>query len=166
MDGWDENWVDTTSSSIRSIMAARLDLAVSKGCDGVDPDNIDAYSEDNNTGTGVTVAKGIDYIRFLGEEGHKRGLAVGLKNGLAIVEDVLEYVDFEVNEECQDWDECEDLQPFIEAGKPVFAIEYRENVASLSAAQKRVICEKEGTEGFSILIKTLALDSTGYACPV
>ena len=147
-------------------MVGRLELAASKGCDAVDPDNIDAYLEDNNTGTGVTLEAGVEFVRFLASEGHKRGLAVGLKNGLEIVKQVLEDVDFQVNEECQDWNECETLKPFVESGKPVFAIEYREDVGRLSEAEKKAICEAEDTEGFSILIKTMALDGTGYACPV
>jgi len=32
LDGWaGEKWLDTRSTNVRSIMAARLDLAVSKG---------------------------------------------------------------------------------------------------------------------------------------
>src|SRR6267143_2545060 len=47
--GWPgEWWVDTRSSAIRSIMQARLDRAVQKSCDGVEPDNVDAYT--NNPG--------------------------------------------------------------------------------------------------------------------
>jgi hypothetical protein len=44
LDGWPgEFWLDLNSANVRSIMAARLKLAVSKGCDGVDPDNVDGY---------------------------------------------------------------------------------------------------------------------------
>lgn len=44
MDGWeDENWLDINSENVRSIMAARIELARDKGCDGIDPDNVDGY---------------------------------------------------------------------------------------------------------------------------
>jgi hypothetical protein len=44
LDGWpDEYWLDINSANVRSIMAARLQLAATKGCDGVDPDNVDGY---------------------------------------------------------------------------------------------------------------------------
>src|SRR5262249_22171337 len=44
LDGWaGEKWVDTRSANVRSIMAARLDLAKTRGCDGVEPDNVDGY---------------------------------------------------------------------------------------------------------------------------
>jgi hypothetical protein len=44
LDGWpDEKWLDIRSSGVREIMKARLDLAASKGCDGVEPDNVDGF---------------------------------------------------------------------------------------------------------------------------
>jgi hypothetical protein len=40
LDGWpDEKWLDIRTDFIVNIMKARIDVAVSKGCDGVDPDN-------------------------------------------------------------------------------------------------------------------------------
>lgn len=42
--GWKgEWWLNTKSDNVRKIMEDRLDKAKSKGCDGVDPDNVDAY---------------------------------------------------------------------------------------------------------------------------
>lgn len=50
---WDgERWVDIRSSRVRDIMSARLDLAAEKGCDGVDPDNVDGYDNENGLGLG------------------------------------------------------------------------------------------------------------------
>ncbi|TKA40836.1 hypothetical protein B0A55_13548 [Friedmanniomyces simplex] len=47
LDGWPgEKWLDTRSGNVRAIMRKRLDLAVEQGCDGADPDNIDAYDND------------------------------------------------------------------------------------------------------------------------
>ena len=44
LDNWPgERWLDIRSTNIRKIMQARLDLAKQKGCDGVDPDNVDGY---------------------------------------------------------------------------------------------------------------------------
>lgn len=44
LDGWDdEKWIDLRSESVRNIMAERIKLAKEKGCDAVDPDNVDAY---------------------------------------------------------------------------------------------------------------------------
>lgn len=39
----DETWLDVTSENVRRIMKGRLEKAREKGCDAVDPDNIDGY---------------------------------------------------------------------------------------------------------------------------
>jgi Glycoside-hydrolase family GH114 len=39
----DERWVDLRSASVRDVMAGRMVLAARKGCDAVDPDNVDGY---------------------------------------------------------------------------------------------------------------------------
>ncbi|MMZ65925.1 hypothetical protein D1872_283710 [compost metagenome] len=61
-------------------MRARLDLAVQKGCDGVEPDNMDGY--DNNTGFTLSADDQLAYNKFIANEARKRGLSVGLKNDL------------------------------------------------------------------------------------
>jgi hypothetical protein len=44
LDGWgDEKWIDIRSDNVRDIMAKRIKLAKDKGCDAVDPDNVDGY---------------------------------------------------------------------------------------------------------------------------
>ena len=44
LDGWpDERWLRLGSANVRRIMRGRVELAGRKGCDGVDPDNVDGY---------------------------------------------------------------------------------------------------------------------------
>lgn len=44
LDGWPgEYWLDLKSQNVRDIMKKRIDLAHQKGCDGIDPDNVDGY---------------------------------------------------------------------------------------------------------------------------
>lgn len=44
LDGWPgEKWLKLSSDNVRRIMKERMKMAVEKGCDGVDPDNVDAY---------------------------------------------------------------------------------------------------------------------------
>lgn len=49
MADWDEWWLDlhseTCKANIHNVMAARIKSAKEKGCDGVDPDNVDSVSE-------------------------------------------------------------------------------------------------------------------------
>jgi hypothetical protein len=44
LSGWPgERWLNTQSQSVRDIMTERIRLAAEKGCDAVDPDNIDGF---------------------------------------------------------------------------------------------------------------------------
>jgi hypothetical protein len=44
LDGWPgERWLKLGSANVRKIMEGRVKLAGEKGCDGVDPDNVDGY---------------------------------------------------------------------------------------------------------------------------
>lgn len=123
LDGWPgERWLDFRDPSVQQVMLGRLDLAVEKGCDGVDPDNVDVYTQDS--GFTISATEQLAYNRWMANRAHQRGLAVGLKNDLEQVPDLVEYYDFEVNEQCHEYDECDLAQPFVDAGKPVFNVEY------------------------------------------
>ncbi|OQD94773.1 hypothetical protein PENSOL_c024G04266 [Penicillium solitum] len=123
LDEWPgERWLNIKSSSVRAIMSLRLDMAKKKGCDGVDPDNIDAYGNEN--GLGLTEADSIDFLTFLASESHSRGMSIGLKNGGDIIGSVIDKMQWSVNEQCAEYDECETYAAFTEVNKPVFHIEY------------------------------------------
>lgn len=123
LEGWlDERWLDIRSNAVRTIMQSRLDLAVSKGCDGVEPDNVDGYV--NNSGFPLTAADQLAYNRFLAAEAHARNLSIGLKNDLDQITALVDDFDFAVNEQCFQYNECSLLQPFIAQNKAVFGVEY------------------------------------------
>lgn len=72
----------------------------------------------------MTQDDSIAFMRFLAQEASQRGLMTGLKNAGAIIDDVIDYVQFSVNEQCKQYDECADFTAFPDANKPVFRIEY------------------------------------------
>jgi hypothetical protein len=157
LDGWPgENWLDTRAQAVRDIMGKRMDLAVQKGCDGVDPDNVDGYT--NNPGFPLTAATQLDYNKFLANAAHARNLAVALKNDIDQIPDLVSYFDFQVNEQCFQYNECDKVQPFVTAGKPVFNVEY--GAASLSTT----VCPKANALNFDSLIKNLNLDAWRVSC--
>lgn len=163
LDGWPgERWLNTSSANVRKIMQARMDLATQKGCDAIDPDNTDVY-DNGGGGFNLQPEDAVNYVQFLASEGHKRGLAVGLKNSGTILEQVLGDVDFQVNEQCLQYGECDTFRPFINAGKPVFEIEYRKGMPT--AAQTNDICSNSERSGFSTLVKHTSLDDYYFACP-
>ncbi|AWV90078.1 endo alpha-1,4 polygalactosaminidase [Bradymonas sediminis] len=163
MGNWPgEWWVDIRSDNLREIMQARLDLAASKGCDAVEPDNVDAYQ--NATGLDLSQADQLDYNRFLARQAHQRGLSIGLKNALDLVATLEPDFDWALNESCLSYDECAMLRPFIDAGKAVFHAEYIDAVSEASAKQAEV-CGDASIGGFSTLIFTWELDGWAVGCP-
>jgi endo-alpha-1,4-polygalactosaminidase (GH114 family) len=163
LDGWPgEYWLNTSSPNVRNIMSARIAMAASKGCDGVDPDNIDGY--DNDTGLDLSTADAVDYLTFLANEAHGRGLSIGLKNGGAIVNQTVGMLQWEVNEQCVQYEECELFRPFVDEGKPVFHIEYPKGGPPVSADVKTRYCEDAEAKGFSTVLKNLDLDEELEEC--
>ena len=163
LDGWEgERWVDIRSPDIRNIMKARLDLAKRKGCDGVEPDNVDGY--DNDTGFPLAFSDQLEYNRFLAEEAHLRGLAIGLKNDLEQIPELQPWFDFALNEECHHYEECDRLEPFVDAGKPVLNAEYDSRYREDGAARD-ALCEDARRRGFRTLVLPIELDGTfRYPC--
>lgn len=151
----DERWLDIRSANVRQIIRARLDLAAARGCDCVEPDNVDAYA--NNSGFALTAADQLDFNRFLAAEAHARGLGVGLKNDLDQIPELVAYFDFAVNEQCHEYDECDALQPFVAAGKPVFNAEYADEYVN-DAASRAALCEDAQTRHFHTLVLPIDLD--------
>ena len=149
-----EHWLDTRSSAVRDLMKARLDRAVTRQCDGVEPDNIDGYQ--NDPGFPLTATTQLDYNRFLATEAHARGLSVGLKNDLDQVSDLLPAFDWALNEQCFQYDECAMLDPFVAANKAVFQVEYG------SASLATTVCPRANAENFDTLIKPANEEVTAW----
>jgi len=162
LSGWaGEKWLDTRSANVRRIMQARMDLARSKSCDGVDPDNVDGYT--NKPGFPLTAATQLDYNRFLATEAHARGLAVGLKNDVDQVASLATDFDFAVNEQCFQYKECASYTPLTAQGKAVFNVEYATKYRD--AATRATLCASAKAAHLRTLVLPLDLnDAFRYAC--
>lgn len=139
---------------LRPIMSARMDICKSKGFDAVEPDEQDIYL--TNPGFPLTKDDQIAYNRFIADLAHARGMSVGLKNGVDMVGDLLPSFDWELNEECFAFQECDKLMPFINAGKAVFQTEYN--------TQPSQFCADANNRNFNSLYKHLGLDAYRIAC--
>lgn len=158
MEGWEgEYWIDIRDERVREIMVSRMVLAKDKGCDGVDPDNVNGYTQ--NTGFDLTYEDQLDYNRFLAREAHRLGLLIGLKNDGEQVNDLVDYFDFSVQEECHQYNECDLYYPFVQRGKPVFNIEYAEEYVNNETAFAQ-LCQRAREEGFMTAVYNYALDGT------
>ena len=157
LDGWPgERWLDVRAGAVRERMRERLDHARARGCDGVEPDNVDGYA--NRSGFPLTADDQLAFNRFLAAEAHARGLSIGLKNDLDQAAALEPVFDWALVEECLAHDECERLAPFVAAGKAVFHVEYAD------AARAAEICAAPAARGFETLIKHVALDGFRIAC--
>ncbi len=156
LDGWPgEYWLDVRQlDALASVMLARLDLAVEKGCDGVEPDNVDGYT--NESGFDLSNQHQLDFNIWLAEQAHARGLSIGLKNDLNQIPDLVAHFDWALNEECPYYGECELLLPFVEAGKAVFGVEYE-----LASEE---FCPQTNALDFDFLKKNWDLDAWREAC--
>uniref|UniRef100_A0AAU2JL95 Endo alpha-1,4 polygalactosaminidase n=1 Tax=Streptomyces sp. NBC_00049 TaxID=2903617 RepID=A0AAU2JL95_9ACTN len=123
-NGWEgERWLDIRRlAELEPLIAERFDMCRDKGFDAVEPDNMDAYA--NRSGFPLTADDQLRYNRLIARLAHDRGLAVGLKNDLDQIPQLVGDFDFAVNEQCAQYRECDRLTPFIAAGKAVFHVEY------------------------------------------
>ena len=163
LDNWPgERWLDTRSANVREIMKARLDLAVTKQCDGVEPDNMDGYQ--NGSGFTLDADTQLDYNRFIAREARARGLAVGLKNDVDQLAALEPEFDFAVNEQCHEFTECDGYSVFTSQGKPVFNAEYRADWVS-DANARNELCAAARAAGLRTLVLPTELDgSFRYGC--
>ena len=155
-NGWDgERWLDIRRLDVlRPLMAERMDTCEAKGFDAVEPDLLDGYT--NKTGYPLTAADQLAYNRMIADLAHDRGLAVGLKNDLEQIPQLVGDFDFAVNEQCAEYDECASLTPFVKARKAVFHVEYDVPAAEFCPTSERL--------GLDSMVKRLSLDAWRRPC--
>ena len=159
-EGWKgEKWLDIRQiDKLAPIILARLDLIQAKGFDAVEPDNMEIHT--NNTGFPITYEDQLKYAIWLADESHKRGLAIGVKNAQDQVKDLLPYFDFAITEDAFYYDWAKEMQPFIDAGKPVFAAEYTDLAGDFES-----FCRKSKELKFDTILKNRGLDAWIKTCP-
>lgn len=155
-DGWaGERWLDIRRWDILGpIMTARMDLCASKGFDGIEFDNMEGFHE--KTGFPLTSADQLLFNVRLANAAHERGLTTVAKNDLGQLPTLLPYFDAVLNEECFQWKECGALSVFVDAGKPVFQVEYEPATSQF--------CAKANALNFNSLKKKLALKVWRVPC--
>jgi hypothetical protein len=156
MDGWpDERWLDIRKiDTLAPILRHRLATCAAKGFDGVDPDNVNGYT--NATGFPLTAADQLRFNRWLASEAHSRGLLIALKNDGDQAAALASNFDAAVVEQCVEYSECPMYSPFVAAGKPVFDIEYSRGTSAF--------CPVAAKLHFAIIGKHLSLDAYRTHC--
>lgn len=158
-EGWPgEKWLDIRHyKDFAALMQARFDLAVEKGCDGIDADNMQNYDED--TSFAISAADQLAYNRWLSQQAHSRGLAIGLKNDPAQATELAAWFDWALVEDCSVYEWCGDLRPFTQAGKAVFQVEYSDEWPG-----EAPFCAQAAKLGYSAMLKNRDLDAWVSYC--
>jgi hypothetical protein len=158
-EGWEgERWLDIRQiDQLAPILEARFDLCRQKGFVGIEADNVDGYM--NETGFPLTAEDQLNFNRWLADQAHTRGLAIGLKNDGEQVEALLPFFDFALVEDCfaENW--CEQVLPFVRANKAVFAAEYTD-----TGIQLEDFCREASQQGISVILKNRDLDAWMMDC--
>ena len=133
-NGWPgERWLDIRQLSVlEPIMTARFQMCREKGFDAVEPDNIEGYA--NDSGFSLSAAEQLTYNEWVADEVHSLGMAVLQKNDGEQTPELEPYFDGALSEQCNQYRECADFQPYLIAGKPVLNAEYHHATAKFCAA--------------------------------
>ena len=157
VDGWPgERWLDvrdirTAGSSLAAVMRGRLDMCAQKGFDSVEFDNVDGYT--NASGFPLTAGDQKMYNAWLANEAHARGLTALLKNDIDQLAALEPYFDGALNEQCNQYRECEGYGVFVHRGKPVFNAEY---------GSSTTFCAADKAAGINGVRLAVALDDSRF----
>lgn len=161
VDGWPgEFWLDVRPSGpnyakLQAIMQARFEVCRQKGFDAVEPDNLDSYQ--NHPGFSTSAADQLAYDEWLASTAHGLGLAVFQKNDLDQIGKLEPYFDGILDEECNQYSECDTLAPYVAAGKPAWNAEYTEDGATTAS-----FCADDVSAGITGALFALALDGSVF----
>lgn len=156
----DERWLDIRQIDLLApIMAARFDLARGKGCDGIEPDNMDGFDTDSHESSGfpLTADDQLRYNRWVSGQVRARGMAVGLKNDLSQAAALIDAFDFVLAESAFEFADADLLTPFVLQGKLALDAEYNLMTGDFCADARRL--------GVSAIRKDVRLGTYRQACP-
>jgi hypothetical protein len=153
----DEYFLDIRENDVAVIMAIRFAKCAAKGFNAVEPDNLDVYQ--NKSGFDITAEDTLEYIDNLIYAAHNVGLEIGQKNVGELTPYLVDKLDFVITESCYQDGWCDEVLPYIKAGKPVFDAEYTDRPINFNKA-----CKYAENMGISMILKDRDLTSTRRVC--
>ena len=117
----------------------------------------DGYSNQNGGGFSppLSTSDAVAFLKRQATEAASHGMSIGLKNAQDILPQVLNNIQFAVNEQCAQYGDCSAYSSLVAAGKPVFHIEYPEERGGSQGG-----CQ----QGFSTVMKRMSLDGWVQYC--
>ncbi|CAI5488371.1 unnamed protein product [Closterium sp. Naga37s-1] len=182
-----ERWLDVRSNVVRSVLEKRVQLAKRKGCDGIEPDNVDAWSNNIMYKTishfKITAADQANFNLWIARTVHKYGMSVGLKNpGPLLPSQMAAAFDWALVEQCNEYSVwggggawysgrygCDYANEFIVRSKAVFIAEYTDSWGTAAGRKNGIqfpqaMCADNNAHGFTTRLYSMDLEP-GYRYP-
>ncbi|RKF27174.1 endo alpha-1,4 polygalactosaminidase [Micromonospora globbae] len=148
-------WLDVRRwDTLQPVLADRFRLCRGKGFGAVALADADGYL--HRSGFALGFDDQLQFNRRLARLARSLDLSPGLMNDVPQVAALAPDFDFAVNEECVRLGQCAKLLPFVEAGKPVFHVEYTGSTTDF--------CVTTVGYGFASIRKQRGLDAWRDAC--
>lgn len=104
-------------------------------------------------------------MNFLANTAHSYAIGIGLKNALDILPSLYGQIQFAVNEQCLQYDECSSYDTFLQSNKAVFHIEYvSSTMAGTQVASIDVMNKACSVGNLSTVVKNQDLDGWVEYC--
>ncbi|SCE65382.1 endo alpha-1,4 polygalactosaminidase [Micromonospora mirobrigensis] len=150
------HWLDVRRWDVlRPVLADRFRLCRGKGFGAVAFADADGYA--HRPGFPFGFDDQLVFNRRAADLARSLGLSPGLVDDVAQVVALAPDFDFAVNQECVRLRQCAKLLPFVDAGKPVFHVEF--------TGATGVFCVTSVGYGFSSIRKNRTLDAWRRPCP-
>jgi endo-alpha-1,4-polygalactosaminidase (GH114 family) len=156
-----EKWLDIRQlDKLKPWLNSRFNMIINKGFDGVEPDNMDGFT--NETGFDIQISDTKKYADYLIGLAHSNGLSIGQKNIPELTVDYAAKFDWALTEDAfnQGWQNT--MVDYILKNKPVFAVEYTDKTNQ--QVFHDVVCPKAKTLGFTAILKKRNLDKWVDKC--
>jgi len=156
-----EKWLDIRQlEKMKPWLNTRFNMILKKGFDGVEPDNMDSYS--NETGFSIQIADTKKYADYLIGLAHTNGLSIGQKNVPELSEEYASKFDWALTEDAfkQGWQDS--MAVYVKKNKPVFAVEYTDKTTQQDF--QNLVCPKAKLLEFTAILKKRDLDKWVYKC--
>ncbi|WP_236145876.1 endo alpha-1,4 polygalactosaminidase [Verrucosispora sp. SN26_14.1] len=154
--GTDRTWLDVRRWDVlRPVLADRFRLCRGKGFGAVLLADADGYAQ--RSGFPLDFDHQLRFNRQVAALARTLDLSPGLLGALPQVAALAPDLDFAVDEECVRLARCEKLLPLVDAGKPVFHVEYTGDTTDF--------CVTSVGYGFASIRKHRTLDAWRLPCP-
>jgi len=170
-----ERWInihDDARAIVAPLIAKRIELARTIGCDAIAAEHNDLPLYEGSSDHGFAPVSYNEYASWIGElstRSHDARISFGLRNGssLSIDDDtpagkISQMCDWLMEDRCAEAGFCDQVQPFINRSKAVFAVEYDKNIED-APNNPTTLCSTLRAAGIKDgIIKSAELSSAYY----